>query len=306
MQQAVKTALAFTGVLMIWGTTPLAIQWSSSELHYLLSVSLRMGMAAVLAVVVVLLLEKRLPLNRLALSSYAAGSLGIYGGMLCVYWAAGAVPSGLISIIYGLAPVLTGVQAYYLLAEDFGPRKWMGALVSLSGLVLIFADSLQLGSIDTIAVGALLLSVLLFTLCSLLTKKVAAPVTPLQQTSGTLSMSAMAYVLSCAVLSPELPVGIGWKSGLSLLYLAGICSVLGFFLYFYVLKVSSAGSVALITLVSPVIALSLGVLLNGEVFSASLLAGGVLIGMGLVVYQWPAVKQLYASQKRSGVAMRLG
>lgn len=292
MQQQVKTALAYGGVLMIWGTTPLAIQWSSAGLDYLLSVSLRMGVAAILSVALVFVLEKKLPFNLPALASYAAGSIGIYGGMLCVYWAAPYVPSGLISIMYGLAPVFIGVQAYYLLGENFGTRKLAGVLLSIIGLIVVFYDSLQVSGINLYAVVALLMSVLLYTLCGVLTKKVEAPVSPLQQTSGTLFMSSIAYLVTCAILQPSLPEQLSMRAGVSLIYLAAICSVLGFFLYFYVLKVSSAGSVSLITLVAPVIALTLGSLLNGEQFSVSLLLGAGFIALGLIAYQWPVLAEL--------------
>lgn len=287
-----KTALAYIGVLLIWGTTPLAIQWSSEGMSFLLSVSIRMSIAAVLSLLVVLLIEKRLPHSLSALRSYAAGSLGVFGAMLCVYWAAQHVPSGLVSILFGIAPVFTGVQAYYLLGEDFGARKMLGLLLSLLGLLVVFADSLQDGIFSAYAVLALLFSALLFSLCNVLVKKIAAPVSPLQQTAGTLLMSAAAYVTLSLIARVQWPADISLKAGISLAYLAAICSVLGFFLFFYVLKATSAGAVALITLVSPLIALSLGMLLNGEVFGVALLAGGACIALGLITYQWPNIVSL--------------
>ena len=284
-----RTALAYIGVLLIWGTTPLAIQWSSEGMSFLLSVSARMSIAALLSVAVVLVLENRLPHSLSALLSYAAGSLGVFGAMLCVYWAAQFVPSGLVSILFGLAPVFTGVQAYYILGEGFGARKIFGLLLSLLGLLVIFSDSLQGGAFNAYAVLALLGSALLFSLCSVLVKKIAASVSPLQQTAGTLLVSAAVYVVLCVLTQVQVPTGISLKAGASLLYLAGVCSVLGFFLYFYVLKATSAGSVALIALISPVIALSLGTALNGEVFGLALLVGAACIGLGLVAYQWPSI-----------------
>jgi len=289
MPQGMRTALAYVGVLLIWGTTPLAIQWSSEGISFLLSVSVRMSIAAVLSVAVVFVLGKSLPHSLSALLSYAAGSLGVFGAMLCVYWAAQYVPSGLVSILFGVAPVFTGVQAYYLLGEGFSVRKMFGLLLSILGLLVVFADSLKGGAFHVYAVTALLGSALLFSLCSVLVKKVAASVSPLQQTAGTLLVSASAYVVLCFLTQVQLPSEISLKTGASLFYLAGICSVLGFFLYFYVLKVSSAGSVALIALISPVIALSLGTVLNGEIFGWTLLAGAGCIALGLIAYQWPGI-----------------
>jgi len=63
-------------------------------------------------------------------------------------------------------------------------------------------------------------------------------------------------------------------------------SVLGFILYFYILKRIEPIRVALITLITPITALFLGQNLNGEVIHASVWIGtGVVLG-GLGLYQW--------------------
>jgi len=61
-------------------------------------------------------------------------------------------------------------------------------------------------------------------------------------------------------------------------------SVLGFILYFYILKRIEPIRVALITLITPITALFLGQNLNGEVIHASVWIGtGVVLGgLGLV------------------------
>ena len=69
-------------------------------------------------------------------------------------------------------------------------------------------------------------------------------------------------------------------------------SVVGFTLYYYMIKHLDAGRIALITLVTPVLALLLGQTLNAERIPASGWAGIVLIGAGLVLYEWQALRQL--------------
>jgi drug/metabolite transporter (DMT)-like permease len=69
-------------------------------------------------------------------------------------------------------------------------------------------------------------------------------------------------------------------------YLGVIGSVLGFSLYFYVLKHVEANVAALITLVSPVFAMFLGQMVNGEPITAPVWAGAALVLGGLAVHQW--------------------
>ena len=53
----------------------------------------------------------RVPWHRRALFLYGYSSIGIFGGMLLSYMAAKTVPSGLISLMFGLAPILSGLLA---------------------------------------------------------------------------------------------------------------------------------------------------------------------------------------------------
>ncbi len=70
----------------------------------------------------------------------------------------------------------------------------------------------------------------------------------------------------------------------SVIYLALFGSLLGFLCYFLILSRLSAASVALVTLITPVLALGLGMTLNQEQPSSSMLAGAVLILVALGAY----------------------
>lgn len=62
--------------------------------------------------------------------------------------------------------------------------------------------------------------------------------------------------------------------------------MVGFNLYFYVLKRVSAAALSLVTLVTPVLALFIGQALNGEVIAAQVWLGTFAILLGLASYQW--------------------
>ena len=72
----------------------------------------------------------------------------------------------------------------------------------------------------------------------------------------------------------------------SIIYL-GVCgSLLGFACYFYILKKMSATQASIVTLITPVIALILGVVLNGEVITFSICLGTGFICFGLFLFIW--------------------
>lgn len=76
------------------------------------------------------------------------------------------------------------------------------------------------------------------------------------------------------------------RSILSIVYLGIIGSLIGFIAYFYVLQKLKASTVALITMITPVIALWIGLVLNNELISVNLIIGALFIISGLGIYQW--------------------
>lgn len=69
-------------------------------------------------------------------------------------------------------------------------------------------------------------------------------------------------------------------------YLGVFGSVLGFALYFYMIKHMETGHIALITLVTPVLALLLGHGLNDEAVLPQVWLGTASIILGLCLHRW--------------------
>jgi drug/metabolite transporter (DMT)-like permease len=67
--------------------------------------------------------------------------------------------------------------------------------------------------------------------------------------------------------------------------------VIGFALFFYILKHVSASRVSLITLITPVTALLLGRYLNGEPLTVEIMSGAVMILAGLASYEFGSLAQ---------------
>jgi drug/metabolite transporter (DMT)-like permease len=84
------------------------------------------------------------------------------------------------------------------------------------------------------------------------------------------------------------PANIPLRVTLSISYLAIFGSVLGFIMYFYVLKYIDASRVALVTLITPVLALLLGQGLNNESIQPVVWIGTCCILLGMSIYQWGA------------------
>lgn len=278
---------AFIAVVVIWSTTPLAIQWSGEGGGFLFGVTARMVAGALLCALLMLMLRVPLPLHRDALKAYAAAGLGIFGGMTAVYWGAQFIPSGWISLLFGLSPIITGALALLLLREaSFTRGKVLGLLLAIGGLVTLFGRGASLGEHALLGIGAVLVSVLLHSLSGVLVKRAAADVPAMAVTAGGLLVAAPAYLLTWYIFDRHLPGALPVKAWAAIAYLAVFGSVVGFIFYYYVLRSIEASRTALITVVTPVIALLLGHYLNSEALNWQIAAGTALILSGLACHQW--------------------
>ena len=146
--------LAYLTVILIWSGTPLAIQLSQQGLDFYTALVLRMWLAALLSLPVLWLLRQPLALHKAALTSYLAGSVGVYGAMLSVYWGSLFIPSGLISVMYGLSPMLSGAIAYFWLKErELTPVRLMALLLALAGLALVVSARTAIDGLPLAHVG---------------------------------------------------------------------------------------------------------------------------------------------------------
>jgi len=278
--------LAYIGVIIIWSTTPLALVWSSEGVGFLFGVTSRMVIGAVLALVVAALLGAGMKWHRRAMQAYIAAGLGIYGGMLTVYWAAQFIPSGWISVIFGLSPVFTGIMAsQWLEGESLTLQKVSGMLIGMAGLALIFMTSIEMNEGAMLGMFAMLLSVMIHSASGVWVKRIDADVPAIVMTSGGLVLAAPLFLSTWIFMGNEIPVELAGKTVGAIGYLALFGSVLGFALYFYVLRNVQATKVALITLITPVIALMLGNILNSEPVTIEVAMGTALILSGLALFE---------------------
>lgn len=284
---------AYLTVVVVWATTPIGIAFSGATLHPILAAGARMAIAATLGAVLLAVLRIRMPADRVALRSYAWSLAGIWAALSLSYVAAQTVPSGLISVLYGLSPMVSAVLAQWLIREPPLPvYRWIACLLALTGLAILFLDDVVVRGSMVPGLLMVLLAVVLFSVSAVMVKKTNAGVHPLAQTVGALWFSLPLFALTWWVMDGRAPQ-IDWNSPSpwAVLYLALFGSLLGFVSYYHVLRHLATSTVALVTLITPVFALYLGVWFNGETLSSSLLSGAALILLGLgVFFFWPGIQ----------------
>lgn len=278
---------AFIGVIVIWSTTPLAIQWSSEGWGFLFGVTGRMALGMLLCLLIISMLRQKIPLHKRALVIYLIAGLGIYGAMTAVYWGSQYIASGLVAVLFGLSPVVTTVMAALILKEAcFTPAKIIGALLGVAGLVIIFSADINGVAVAWQGIVALLLSVFIHSGSTVVLKRLNNNLPAVVTTTGGLAVAVPLYIATWWFMDGELPQVIEVRNSAAMLYLAVFGTALGFSLYYYILKNMQASHVGLIPLVTPVLALLAGQFINGEVNSNDVWNGTMVILIALSLHQW--------------------
>jgi len=298
-----NVAAVYGAVVLIWSTTPLGIRFSVESLDFVQALAVRMWISLLICAVLIRVFSLVFNWSRPALYGYLCGAVAITGAMLCVYWSAQVLPSGLIAVVWGISPLVVSVYSrLFIPGNELGGRRIFSMLLALLGLYVIFAHGIHFNDHMVTALLVLLLGVNLHSISSVMLQhekvvKGHKPVHPIVQTTGALLISAPVYGLLWWILSPPLPEHISNESIFAIGYLAVFGSVVGFVGYFYLMNNLSAANVSLITLVTPVLALLLGAAVAGEKLELQTLAGTALILGALLIYHLQHVRFVLVKMK---------
>ena len=278
--------LVFLSVVAIWSTTPLAIQWSTLGSDFNFAVASRMLIGLAICLLLLLIKQQKLNTNKIAISNYIYAGLGVFVTMSLVYYSSQSIPSGIISVVFGLTPIITGVFALLLLKESFFKfHKISGLLLGLTGLVTIFGHTLNVATEMISGLLAVTFAMAFQSFISVKLKQISAPISALETTTGALIISVPLFIISWLLTEGSVPT-ITLKAALSIGYLAVFGSVIGFMSYYYLIRHASVRVVGIVPLITPVFALLLGASLNYETLTATQLSGIILVLIGLGYYEY--------------------
>ncbi len=281
-----QVAAAYILVVLIWSTTPLAIHWSNSSLTFVSAITLRMVLAVPICFALLKILREPLVRQSRDWLAFAASALGLFPNMLLIYWAAQYVPSGLMSVIIGSYPFFVGLFSLLILRENaFSPAKILALVLAVLGLWTVHREQMAAGADSVWGVAVIVLVCVIWGFSSVVVKKLATDVSALRMGTGSLLVALPFFLLAWLWMDGEIPRGVDAKSLWGVFYLVLAGSVVGHTLWFYVLRACSVVSVSLITLMTPVMALTWGALFAGETLTAQTLAGAGLIITALAIYQ---------------------
>lgn len=297
-----RIALAYLSVILLWATTPLAIKWSGDGPGFIFGAGSRMVIGASCMLLLLLIRRQRLPSHRQAKMTYLAVSVQIFAAMLCVYWGAQFVPSGWVSVIFGLSPFLSAFFAAIWLKErslNFG--KVCSYFLGLWGLSMMFSSAMQLNIQAVYGIIGVLSAVTLQTASAVWVKRINAKLPAITQVTGGLVFALPFYIITWILFTDAAwPQDLSPINIASIAYLGVIATTIGFVLYYYLLIHLSATTVGFIPLISPVLALYLGHSINHEIITLKILTGTSLILSALLMHEFfdPLIRKISSKIKQ--------
>lgn len=274
---------AYLLLILIWSSTPLAVKWSSEFFAAPLAVALRLSLAACIAVPMVLVFYRQVLFKKSGWQYFFWAALSLFPAMPLLYSAAVWLPSGWIALLYAASPFFTALIEWLWKGRGLSWGKIFALLLAFGGLLLIFWPALHGCDVPVWAQLAVLLSALLVSFSGVALTHSSVRLPPLLLSTGALLLALPAIWLCVLLGGVEWPTTISTRAWGVTIYLAIGGSLVALVLYFYLLEKLSAGSVSLVTMITPVVALLLGYWLENEPLTWHIVGGAVLMLAGLLL-----------------------
>jgi drug/metabolite transporter (DMT)-like permease len=259
------------------------------------------GIRFVIATIILsgLILARRIPLPRergdwglMAITGVLAFTIN-YG---LLFWGEQYISSGLAALLQATIPVFGLVTAHYLVpGERMTMLKVGGVLLGLAGVAIIFSDQVSIEGASALwGSAAIVTGAVAVAFANVLIKTRGARISPAVMACGQM-VFGMTPLLVIGIATEGNPVNFHWtaRSVFSLLYLAVIGSSVAFLLYYWLVRRIEVTRTMLIALVTPLIAVTLGMLVLGERLNYRIVLGGamILLGVGMIMRRAAAAKK---------------
>jgi drug/metabolite transporter (DMT)-like permease len=273
----------------IWGSTWLFIKIGLADLPPITFAGIRFLLASLILMIMVLVRRAAWPRTRREWTLIAVvGILQFSLNYGLVFWGEQYISSGLAAVLQSTFPAFGLVIAhFYLPQERLTAGRVMGVLLGVCGVAVIFSDQLSVaGSMALLGSVALVLSALCGSYSNVLVKAYGGKIDP-QVFAACQMIFGCVPLLAIGLSTEGNPLHFHWTmmAIVSLLYLTVVGSVVAFALYYWLVRNMDVTNTMLIALVTPVIAVILGMIALHEKLNWRLLAGAacIIAGIGMIV-----------------------
>ena len=299
-----KARLVWLILCGIWGSTWLFIKLGLADLPPITFAGIRFVIACTILFSLIRIRRISLPRARndwvlLAISGILA--FGFNYGL--VFWGEQYITSGLAALLQATLPAFGLVFAHFHLpAERLSWTKIFGVVLGVFGVGVVFSNQLTVSGTRALAgCVALILSAMFAAYSNVLVKAYGKHLNPAVLSAGQM-LFGLLLLLAVGIPLEGNPFRIHWTqiAVIAMLYLAIVGSVIAFLLYYWLVQNMDVTKSMMIALVTPVVAVILGMIVLDEEFGWRTLVGGamIILGIGFIV-----VRKTRKKEQRSEVVV---
>lgn len=272
---------------ILWGGSFFFVEVAVNVLPPLTIVLSRVGLAAIMLWIIVLISGRTIPRKRRTWLAFLG--MGLLNNIIpfgLIVWGQQNLASGLASILNGTTPLFAVLVAgVFLPDERVSFAKIVGVVAGFVGVAVMMGyEALSGLGAHVIAQGAVLVAALSYAFAGVFGRRFKTlGVDPVVTAAGQVTASSL--LLLPIVLLIEQPLSLKFPSFAvcaALVGLAFLSTVLAYILYFQLLARAGATNLLLVTFLIPVSAILLGWLVLDERLSVMHFVGMSLIGFGLL------------------------
>jgi drug/metabolite transporter (DMT)-like permease len=279
---------------VLWGASFFFIAVANPHVPPFTLVLGRVGLAALALVSLVFLVGERLPTTvtgwwpfvvQAVVNNVIPFTLMVYGQH--------RIASGLAAVLNATTPLFTLVVARLFVGEALSASKLAGVVLGIAGVgVLVGPEALNSNASSAIGMLCILGAALSYAVSALSMRRLRQ-IPPLVSSAAQLTCStAMLLPLAGAIDRFWLLPVPGWPATLAVLGLALLSTALAYIVFFRINATAGPTNVMLVTLLIPVTATLLGVLILGETLTSHQVAGALVITSGLLVIDGRLLERL--------------
>jgi len=280
-----KVRLVWLILCGIWGSTWLFIKLGLEDLPPLTFAGIRFVIACLLLFAFIRFRGVKLPTSKddwLLLAVTGVLSFTLNYGLL--FWGEQFISSGLAAVLQATIPAFGLVIAhFYLPGERMTWARIFGVALGVCGVGIVFSNQLALSGGRALAgCGALVFSSFFVAYSNVLVKARGKNLEPSVIAAGQMFFGMIPLLLVGIPLEGN-PLKFHWTlmSVVAMFYLAIVGSVLAFLLYYWLIHNMDVTKSMLIALVTPVVAVVLGMIVLREQLNWRTIAGGATIMLGI-------------------------
>jgi len=284
-----KSRLVWLLLCCIWGSTWLFIKLGLADLPPFTFAGIRFLIASGILIAIIAMRRLRFPRKgRDWLLLAVTGVIAFTFNYGLLFWGEQYISSGLAALLQSTTPAFGLVLAhFYLPGERITLAKVIGVLMGVAGVGVIFSNQLTVAGPRALAgSAALVLSAVCVAYSNVLVKAYCRDIDSSIIATGQILLG-FAPLLVIGISFEGNPLKFHWTlmALAALFYLAIVGTVIAFLFYYWLVHHMDVTKTMLIALVTPVVAVTLGMIVLHEQMNWRTLAGGALIisGISLIV-----------------------